>query len=83
MARVASVKSLQNNVAISHACCEEREVSTKNSSAGMMVGNAISKTNLFLSDVYAKLEEAQQDLLDGKCSPVEDAVSRIRQRHGL
>lgn len=83
MTRVASVKNLRNNATLSHVCCEEKEVSKKKSCSGVMIDNEIYKTSLFLSDVYAKLGEARQDLLDGKCSPIENAVSRIRQKHGL
>ena len=39
--------------------------------------------NLFLSNVYGKLEEAKQDMENGRYSSVEDAVSRIREKHGL
>ena len=39
--------------------------------------------NLFLANVYGKLEEAKQDLKKGRHSSVEDAVSRIRKKHGL
>ena len=39
--------------------------------------------NLFLANVYGKLEEAKQDMKNGKYSSVEDAVARIRKSHGL
>ena len=39
--------------------------------------------HLFLSNVYGKLEEAKQDMKSGRYSSVEDAVSRIREKHGL
>ena len=40
-------------------------------------------SNLFLANVYGKLEEAKQDMKNGKYSSVEDAVSRIRKTHGI
>jgi len=83
MTRVVSVKNLRNNAALSHVCCEEKEVSKKKSCSGVMIDNEIYEKNLFLSDVYAGLEEARQNLLDGRCSSIENAVSRIRQKHGL
>jgi len=39
--------------------------------------------HLFLSNVYGKLEETKQDMKSGRYSSVEDAVSRIREKHGL
>ena len=39
--------------------------------------------NLFLANVYGKLEEAKEDMRNGRYSSVEDAISRIRKKHGL
>ena len=39
--------------------------------------------NLFLANVYGKLEEARRDMANGRYFSVEDAVSRIRKTHGL
>ena len=39
--------------------------------------------NLYLANVYGKLEEAKQDMKNVKYSSVEDAVARIRKSHGL
>lgn len=39
--------------------------------------------NLFLVNVYGKLEEAKEDMRNGRYSSVEDAISRIRKKHGL
>ena len=35
------------------------------------------------NDIYDKLEEAKQDLLNGHYSSVEDAVKRIKAKHRL
>ena len=39
--------------------------------------------NLFLTNVYGKLEEAKEDMRKGRYSSVEDSISRIRKTHGL
>lgn len=39
--------------------------------------------NLFLTNIYGKLEEAKEDMRNGRYSSVEDAISRIRKTHGL
>ena len=39
--------------------------------------------NIFLANVYGKLEEAKLDMKNGKYSSVEDAISSIREKHGL
>ena len=86
MTRVALRKKAQNSTTLSHICHEGKEPvfpTKKDSSDVVIMCEDTYKKNLFLSDVYAKLGEAQQDLLDGKCSPIENAVSRIRQKHGL
>ena len=35
------------------------------------------------NDIYDKLKEAKQDLSNGHYSSVEDAVKRIKAKHGL
>ena len=38
---------------------------------------------LYLSNIYGKLEEAKDDIKNKRYSSVEDAVSRIKEKHGL
>ena len=48
-----------------------------------LLQDAADESHIFLANVYGKLEEAKQDMKNGKYSSVEDAVARIRKKHGL
>ncbi|MBR5915323.1 MAG: hypothetical protein IKZ57_02615 [Spirochaetia bacterium] len=50
--------------------------------AGFPVGKEVLPS-YSKNDIYDKLEEAKQDLLNGHYSSVEDAVERIKAKHGL
>lgn len=57
---------------------------TKNGYGDMVIMSIETyEKNHFLADVYGKLEEAKQDMNEGRYSSVEAAVSRIRAKHGL
>ena len=77
---------MKNTTAISQICHEDKEpiFITKNSYGDMVIMSMETyEKHLFLSNVYGKLEEAKQDMKSGSYSSVEDAVSRIREKHGL
>lgn len=62
---------------------EEPIFVTKNGYGDMVLMSMETyEKNLFLANVYGKLEEAKQDMKQGKYSSVEDAISRIRKNLG-
>ena len=86
MPRIVPIRDLKNTTAISTLCHEDDEpiFVTKNGYGDMVLMSMETyEKNLFLANVYGKLEEAKQDMKHGKYSSVEDAVSRIRKTHGL
>ena len=86
MPRIVPIRDLKNTTAISQICHEDKEpiFVTKNGYGDMVIMSMETyEKNLFLSNVYGKLEEAKQDMKNGRYSSVEDAVSRIKEKHGL
>ncbi|MBO4859644.1 MAG: type II toxin-antitoxin system Phd/YefM family antitoxin [Treponema sp.] len=86
MPKIVPIRDLKNTTAISTLCHEEDEpiFVTKNGYGDMVLMSMETyEKKLFLANVYEKLEEAKQDMKNERCSSVEDAVSRIRKRHGL
>ena len=82
MPRIVPIRDLKNTAAISQICHEDKEpiFVTKNGYGDMVIMSIETyEKNLFLSNVYGKLEEAKQDMKNGRYSSVEDAVSRIRE----
>ncbi len=86
MPKIVPIRDLKNTTAISTLCHEEEEpiFVTKNGYGDMVLMSMEAyEKNLFLTNVYGKLEEAKEDVKNGKVSSVEEALSRIREKHGL
>lgn len=86
MPRIVPIRDLKNTTAISALCHEDAEpiFVTKNGYGDMVIMSMEAyEKNLFLANVYGKLEEAKEDMQGGRHSSVEDAVARIRAKHGL
>ena len=86
MPRIVPIRDLKNTTAISKICHEEEEpiFVTKNGYGDMVLMSMETyEKSLFLANVYGKLEEAKDDMRNGRYSSVEDAISRIREKHGL
>ena len=86
MPRIVPIRDLKNTTAISTLCHEDEEpiFVTKNGYGDMVLMSMETyEKSLFLADVYGKLEEAKDDMRKGRYSSVEDAIFRIREKHGL
>ena len=86
MPRIIPIRDLKNTTAISALCHEDEEpiFVTKNGYGDMVLMSMETyEKNLFLTNVYGKLEEAKEDMRKGRYSSVEDSISRIRKTHGL
>ena len=86
MPRIVPIRDLKNTTAISSLCHEDEEpiFVTKNGYGDMVLMSMETyEKSLFLANVYGKLEEAKDDMRNGRYSSVEDAISRIREKHGL
>lgn len=86
MPRIVPIRDLKDTTAISTLCHEDEEpiFVTKNGYGDMVLMSMETyEKSLFLANVYGKLEEAKDDMKNGRYSSVEDAISRIREKHGL
>ena len=97
MPRIVPIRDLKNTTAISTLCHEDEEpiFVTKNGYGDMVLMSMETyEKNLFLANVYGKLEEAKEDIpsqapdkkvpmSNRRYSSVEDAIYRIREKHGL
>ena len=86
MPRIVPIRDLKNTTAISSLCHEDEEpiFVTKNGYGDMVLMSMETyEKSLFLANIYGKLEEAKDDMRNGRYSSVEDAISRIREKHGL
>ena len=86
MPRIVPIRDLKNTTAISTHCHEDEEpIFVNKNGYGDMVLMSMEtyEKSLFLANVYGKLEEAKDDMRNGRYSSVEDAISRIREKHGL
>lgn len=86
MPQIMPIRDLKNTTTISTLCHEKEEpiFITKNGYGDMVVMSMETyEKALYLSNIYGKLEEAKDDIKNGRYSSVEDAVSRIRSKHGL
>ena len=82
---IVPMRDLKNTVHIEKLCKDNGKVFVTKNGYGDMVLMSMEtyEKNMFLANVYGKLEEAKQDMKNGKYSSVEDAISRIREKHGL
>lgn len=86
MPRIVPIRDLKNTTAISTLCHEDEEpiFVTKNGYGDMVIMSMETyEKSLFLANVYEKLDEAKQDMENGRYSSVEDAIARIKEKHGL
>ena len=80
------IRDLKNTAIISALCHKNEEpiFITKNGYGDMVLMSMETyEKSLFLSNIYGKLEEAKADIKNDRYSSVEDAVARIKAKHGL
>lgn len=86
MPQIIPIRDLKNTSEVSALCHETNEpvFVTKNGYGDMVIMSmeAFERT-MFLSDVYTKLDEAENDVKLGRVHPAEDSVNRIREKYGL
>lgn len=86
MPQIMPIRDLKNTAEISAICHEKNEpiFITKNGYGDMVLMSMETYEKApYLSNIYGKLEEAKDDIKNKRYSSVEDAVSRIKEKHGL
>ena len=55
----------------------------KNPYAELLKKQSEKEKTLFLNNLYKKLEEAEKDLSEGRCTSLDDSIAEIRKKHNL
>ena len=86
MPQIVPIRDLKDTTSISNLCHESKEpvFVTKNGYGDMVIMSMeVYERSMYMSDIYGKLEEAKQDLKEGRYSSVDDSLNRIREKYGL
>ena len=86
MPQIVPIRDLKDTTSISTLCHESQEpvFVTKNGYGDMVIMSMeVYERSMYMSDIYGKLEEAKQDLKEGRYSSVDDSINRIRDKYGL
>ncbi|GHU80340.1 prevent-host-death protein [Clostridia bacterium] len=86
MPQIIPIRDLKNTTEISNLCHETREpiFVTKNGYGDMVIMSMDTyEKNMFMQDVYAKLDEAEQDIREGKTKDARQSLRDLRARHGI
>lgn len=86
MPRIIPIRDLKDTAAISRMCSESTEpvFITKNGYGEMVIMSMKAyEEKMLMTDVYAKLAEAEDEVREGKVLDARDALRELRARHGL
>lgn len=86
MPHIIPIKDLKNTAEISELCRSSSEpvFITKNGYGEMVIMSiATYEKNIFLNDVYAKLEAAEEQIEEGKVLDARESLAGIRAKHEL
>ena len=86
MPRIIPIRDLKDTSTISQMCNESSDpiYITKNGYGDMVIMSMKAyEEKMWLLDVYAKLEEAEEDIQAGKTVDAHSALKDLRARHGL
>lgn len=86
MPRIIPIRDLKNTAAISRMCSESDEpvYVTKNGYEDMVIMSMkVYEEKLFMADVYNKLEEAEDDIREGRVSGAYKGITALREKYGL
>ncbi len=86
MPRIIPIRDLKDTTAISQMCSESKEpiYITKNGYGDMVIMSMKAyEEKMFMSDVYAKLAEAEADIKEGNVSDARVGLKELRAKHGL
>ena len=86
MPQIIPIRDLKKTSEISQLCKEAKEpiFITKNGYGDMVIMSmAMYEEKMAMSDVYAKLEAAEEDIAAGRVSDARDSLRKLREKHGL
>ena len=86
MPRIIPIRDLKDTSTISRMCNESPDpiYITKNGYGDMVISSMKAyEEKMWRLDVYAKLEEAEEDIQAGKTVDARSVLKNLRARHGL
>ncbi|MBP5756182.1 MAG: type II toxin-antitoxin system Phd/YefM family antitoxin [Spirochaetales bacterium] len=86
MPQIVPIRDLKNTTKISSLCHDSQEpvFVTKNGYGDLVIMSMdVYERSTYLCDVYGKLEEAKLDLEEGRVSPADESLKRIREKYGI
>ena len=86
MPQIIPIKDLKNTSEISALCrtVAEPVFITKNGYGDMVIMSMETyEKNLFLHDVFTKLDAAEKDITEGKTRAARESLRALRQNHGI
>ena len=86
MPQIIPIRDLKNTAEISNLCRDAQEpiFITKNGYGDMVIMSMDTyEKNMFMQDVYAGLDVAEQQIKDGKVKDARRSLADLRAKHGV
>ena len=86
MPQIIPIKDLKNTSEVSALCHRTPEpiFITKNGYGDMvLMSMEVFEKNLYLQDVYVKLDEAEREIAERKVLDARESLRALRRRHGV
>jgi PHD/YefM family antitoxin component YafN of YafNO toxin-antitoxin module len=86
MPRIIPIKALKDTSGVSELCqnSDGPIFITKNGYGNMVIMSmAIYEKTMLLQDVYANLDTAEREILEGKTKDARDSLHKLRKKHGI
>ncbi|GHU26206.1 prevent-host-death protein [Betaproteobacteria bacterium] len=86
MPQIIPIKDLKNTSEVSALCHRTSGpvFITKNGYGDMVLMSMETyEKNLYLQDIYTKLDEAEREITEGKVLDAREALQALRDKHGL
>ena len=86
MPKIIPIRDLKNTTAISNMCHESSEpiYITKNGYSDLVVMSAeVYDKALLLQDVFLKLDEAENDIAQGKTKDAKESLTELKKKYEL
>lgn len=86
MPQIIPIRDLKNTTEISNLCHQTQEpiFVTKNGYGDMVIMSMDTyEKNMFMQDVYSKLDEAETEIKSGKTKDARQSLKNLRSKHGI
>ena len=86
MPKIIPIRDLKNTTAISNMCHESEEpiYVTKNGYSDLVVmSSEVYEKAILLQDIFLKLDEAENDILQGRTKDAKDSLNELKKKYAL